>query len=272
MAEPDADARRAGVRRAPPPFKPVEVRAVEPVTPRLTRVTLTGPDLEGYDGRDPAASARLLLPEHRSGQLVMVQWNGNEFLLPDGRRPAIRTFTPLTFDAASRSLDLEIVLHGAGRASDWARAAEPGAPAALSGPGRGYKIDADAPAFFLAGDETALPAIGQLLGRLPAGTPVEVHIEIGAADARTALDTHPSASVAWHDSAPDEPPGSALVSAVRVAEIVDGARIWAAGEAAAMQRIRRHLFEEREIARPLTTVRGYWKHGRAGDNGGGGGD
>jgi NADPH-dependent ferric siderophore reductase len=63
-------------------------------------------------------------------------------------------------------------------------------------------------------------------------------------------------------------PGSALVAAVHAAEIVDGARVWAAGEAAAMQRIRRYLFEERGIARPLTTVRGYWKHGRAGDNDG----
>jgi NADPH-dependent ferric siderophore reductase len=41
--------------------------------------------------------------------------------------------------------------------------------------------------------------------------------------------------------------------------------VWAAGEAAAVQRIRRHLFEERSMARAHTTVRGYWKHGRAGD-------
>jgi NADPH-dependent ferric siderophore reductase len=31
-----------------------------------------------------------------------------------------------------------------------------------------------------------------------------------------------------------------------------------------MQRIRRHLFDERGVPRPDTTVRGYWKHGRAG--------
>jgi NADPH-dependent ferric siderophore reductase len=33
------------------------------------------------------------------------------------------------------------------------------------------------------------------------------------------------------------------------------------------QRIRRHLFEERGLPRPQATVRGYWKHGRAGDAG-----
>ena len=33
-----------------------------------------------------------------------------------------------------------------------------------------------------------------------------------------------------------------------------------------MQRIRRHVFEEREVARSRTSIRGYWKHGRAGES------
>jgi NADPH-dependent ferric siderophore reductase len=37
------------------------------------------------------------------------------------------------------------------------------------------------------------------------------------------------------------------------------------GEAAAMQRIRRHLFEDRGLPRSQASVRGYWKHGRSGD-------
>ena len=40
--------------------------------------------------------------------------------------------------------------------------------------------------------------------------------------------------------------------------------VWVAGEAAGVQRIRRHLFEERGLTRAQATVRGYWKHGRAG--------
>ena len=35
------------VRREPPRFRRVEVRRLEARTPRLTRVTLAGPDLEG---------------------------------------------------------------------------------------------------------------------------------------------------------------------------------------------------------------------------------
>ena len=136
------------------------------------RITLTGAELEGFAVDLPAASVRLLLPSPGSAQLVMPAWNGNEFLLPDGTRPAIRTFTPRRVDPDALELDLDVVLHGSGAASQWAEGAAAGAEAAISGPGRGYTIDAGAPAFVLAGDETAIPAMSQLLELLPAATPV----------------------------------------------------------------------------------------------------
>jgi NADPH-dependent ferric siderophore reductase len=240
------------------------VRRIGPVSPRLVRITLTGTELEGLTVDEPAASVRLLVPAPPNGALVVPEWNGNEFLLPDGRRPAIRTFTPRRVDPDALELDLEAVVHGNGAASNWAATAEPGAEAAISGPGRGYTVDRGAPAFLLAGDETAIPAISQLLEVLPPGTPVQVHIEAGRPDARVALPDHPRATVEWYDLAPGAPPGAALVAAVARAELAPGERVWVAGEAAAVQRIRRHLFDERAKPRAETTVRGYWKHGRAG--------
>lgn len=252
-------------RREPPRFRRVALRRVERVSPRMVRVTLAGPDLEGLTLEQPAASVRLLLPSPGAHELVMPSWNGNEFLLADGRRPAIRTFTPLRVDPEAFELDLEIVVHGGGVASEWAEEAEPGAPAAISGPGRGYAIAHDAPAFLLAGDETAIPAISQLLGSLPAVTPVQVHVEVAHPDARRNLPDHPRATVGWCDLPPGAPPGDALAAAVCGTDLAPGTRVWAAGEAAAVQRIRRHLFEDRGLARAQTSVRGYWKHGRTGD-------
>jgi NADPH-dependent ferric siderophore reductase len=230
----------------------------------MVRVTFGGPDLAALTAGHPAASVRLLLPSPGSKGLVVPNWNGNEFLLPDGRRPVIRTFTPRGVAAEPQQLDLEIVIHGDAPSSRWADAAEPGATAAISGPGRGYEIDPDAPAFLLAGDETAIPAISQLLGSLPPETPVQVHLEIAAPEARLPLPDHPRATVEWHDLPGGAPPGDALVAAVRGGELAPGTRVWVAGEAAAVQRIRRHLFEDRGLSRAHATVRGYWKHGRAG--------
>jgi NADPH-dependent ferric siderophore reductase len=240
----------------------------------MGRVTLAGDELRGLVVEQPAASVRVLLPV-RGGQLIIPAWTGNEFLLPDGRRPIIRTLTPRRVDSENRQLDVEIVIHDRGAASEWLLAARPGDPAAVSGPARGYGIDPDATDFYLAGDETALPAISQLLEALPAGKPVQAAIEIAVSEARLELPVRAGVGegammqVHWLEQPPGEPPGAALVAAVRQGRIGPGTSVWVAGEAAAVQQVRRHLFQERGLPRSQATVRGYWKHGRdagAGDD------
>jgi len=225
----------------------------------MIRVTFTGPELEGLVVTEPAASVRLLLPTPGTTELVMPAWNGNEFLLDDGSRPIVRTFTPRRVDPGMSELDLDMVVHTGGVASSWAVAAVPGAAAAVSGPGRGYTIDRDTDEYFLAGDETAIPAIGQLLDSLPNDVSVQVHIEIVDESGMVPIPDHPGAGVAWHRLGGGRSPGDALVTAVRAAQFGAGARVWSAGEAASMHRIRNHLFKERGLPRSQATVRGYWK-------------
>lgn len=261
MSPPEVDPRLARIRREPPTFRSVAVRSVAWLTPRMVRLTFSGPELEGLVIDEPAASVRLLLPSPGTDELVMPTWNGNEFLLDDGRRPIIRTFTPYRLDPDASELELWAVVHGIGPASEWAAAAVGGAPAAISGPGRGYTIDRNAPAFLVAGDETAIPAISQVLSELPQETPVQVHIEVAHPDARLELPAHPNATVAWWDLPDGDRAGDALVAAVTGTEIDPATVVWAAGEAAAVQRIRRFLFDELGMPRSQTTVRGYWKQG-----------
>ena len=163
------------------------------------------------------------------------------------------------------SLEVQVVVHDGGAASRWVTAAAPGDTAAMSGPGRGYPIDPDAAGFLLVGDETSIPAIGQLLEWMPPTIPVEVHIEVGRRQAELALPVRGATLITWHLRASGAPPGDTLVTAVVSSTIADGWRIWAAGEAAAMYRIRHHLFDGLGLSRARATVRGYWKHGRAGD-------
>lgn len=95
-------------RRQPPPFRRVAVRRVEHLSPRMVRVTLAGPDLEGLTVAHPAASVRLLLPPLGAREVVTPSWNGNEFRLPDERRPTIRTFTPRRVDPEAPELDAHL--------------------------------------------------------------------------------------------------------------------------------------------------------------------
>ena len=109
----------------------------------------------------------------------------------------------------------------------------------------------------LLGDETAIPAIEQLWV-IPASMEVDVHLEVEHPDARLVA----------------RPPGSdcgvasrrryrttrhLLRRAIAGTTVTGGTRVWAAGEAASMQAIRTHLFDERATPRSYTTIRGYWK-------------
>jgi NADPH-dependent ferric siderophore reductase len=257
------DPRRSPIRREPPRFRRAAVLRVESLSPRLQRVTLAGDELAGFTVDEPAASVRLLLPSPDAA-LVIPAWNGNEFLLPDGSRPVIRTLTPFRADPASGELDVCVVLHGQGMASTWAERCTPGDEVAVSGPGRGYEVDGRARRFLLAGDETALPALTQVLRALPAAATVTVHVEVANADAHIPMPPHRKVTIEWHELATGAAPGDAMVDAVQASEVTPEHRVWVAGEAAAVQRIRKHLFDTVGIARERTVVRGYWKHGRRG--------
>jgi NADPH-dependent ferric siderophore reductase len=235
----------------------------------MTRVTLSGPELVGFPVEDPAASVRLLVPD--GSGLVVPKWTGNEFLLPDGRRPALRTLTPRRTDPRRGELDVDVVIHEGGVLSEWASRVTPGEDAAISGPGRGYAIDPEAETYVLAGDETALPALSQLLEQLPPSATIAAHLEIAHSDARVELPAHAGATSAWHVLDAGSPPGDAMVAAVFAEPLVNNGdvRIWAAGEAAAVQRIRRELFTARGFPRARATIRGYWKFGRGADESGG---
>ncbi len=224
------------IRREPPAFQPAVISHRMLLTPRMMRVTLSG---VSFPTPEPAASCRVLLDPS-----VMPTWNGNEFLLPSGQRPAIRTLTPRF--VRDDSLDVDVVLHGDSPLTRWARTAS---SAAVAGFGRGYPVDESAPRFVVAGDETALPAISQLLSLITA--PFSAFVELGDPDGR-------------QDDLPIEwlAPGG-IADAVRGADVVPGTKVWAAGEAAVMQRVRKYLFEERGLPRGDAWVRGYWKVGRS---------
>lgn len=232
------------------------------LTPHLRRVVLGGPELAGFPPPMPAASIRLLLPADDSHTIVMPTWTGNQFELPDGRRAPIRTMTPRLVDMARQELTIDVALHERGKVSDWARRAEPGVIAAISGPARGVELAADTTSLLLAGDETALPAISQLLEVVPGHIAMTVHVEVSAPSARLTLPDRAATTVDWHVTASDATPGDGFAAAVEAtADLPD--ELWIAGEAAAVQRVRKHLYDDRGIPRSRVSAHGYWKHGRS---------
>ncbi len=245
------------LRREPPPLQPVEVLERVERSPRLLRITLIGDSLKTLEVDQPAASVRLLVPGPGDDELEMPTWDGNEFLLADGSRPLLRTFTPLRVDNDAGRMDLEIVRHDGGAVSRWAETASPGDPAAINGPGRGFDLPDGITRLLLLGDETAMPAVAQLMEWMPDEVETEAHVEVITHDAVVTMPD--DEAVTWHVC---EPPGAALVEVARsltAEDLPDTTHLWAAGEASAMQAIRNHLFDDLGLARSRATVRGYWK-------------
>ena len=190
----------------------------------------------------------------------MPTWNGNEFLFADGTRPPIRTLTPLRHDATAPT------------SSTWRSFATARARCRIGSTGRrraqvspcparaaAIVVDPHAPAFLIAGDESALPAITTLIPELPPAASVHVVVEVTDPIARLELPFHPRLTEQWCIATTGASSGDALHAALTSAAIEPDTRVWVAGEAAAMQRIRKHLFEVRSVPRDHAVVRGYWK-------------
>jgi NADPH-dependent ferric siderophore reductase len=215
------------------------VKSVQRLTPRMVRVTFSSAALAEFAWSGPASHIKLVFAD------------------------GTRTYTPRRFDAGTRELDVDFVLHGDGPASSWASQAAPGQELMIAGPGRSYVVDPGAPWYLLAGDDTAIPALCTIIESVPASIPVRALIEVVDEREPQALPGGANVSVQWLFRGPNAmQAGRLLEAAVRAAELPAGSgRIYVACESDAMRRIRRHLLQERGVDRAQLVTRGYWHLG-----------
>ncbi|MFJ2245583.1 siderophore-interacting protein [Streptomyces sp. NPDC087862] len=244
----------------------VRVVGVERITPRTARVTFTGDALAELMEDRPDQQMKLCfpregregvprLPEPDADDTYGMRWYEAYLAIPEPERPLLRSFTVRGYDRRRDVMRVDFVLHGDdGPAARWGRDARPGDVLGMVGPSSLYARPLPAADWLLfAGDETALPAIGTLLESLPAGARALVWAEVAdAAEERPLGD----ATVHWvHRDR-----GGSLVDAVRAARLPAGSgAAWLAGEAGAVRALRRHLVEERGLARKAVEFSGYWR-------------
>ena len=113
----------------------------------------------------------------------------------------------------------------------------------------------------LAGDETALPAIGALLEAAPAGKRVVAFVEVADTAEKQELPTAADVKVHWlHRNGTPAGASSVLVDALRAADLPTGpVYAWVAGEASGVREVRRHLVNERGVDKKQIAFTGYWR-------------
>ena len=250
-------------------LRTLEVRSVTALTPRVTRITLTGPSLAGFAPRGPAAHIKVFLPQPGETEVpATVPGPDGPIFPPDLPRPLSRTYTPRQFRPESLELDVDVVRHGDGPGSTWATRARPGDSVVIAGPGGGYQRPTEVERLIIAGDETSLPAIGTLLATLPPSVRADVFVEVHGRDEEQPLESAAQVTPQWlHRDDADRrgvAPGGLLEAAIRAATLPDGdGQVWIACEAQAMRRIRAYLLHERGLAPAALYTRGYWQAGEA---------
>jgi NADPH-dependent ferric siderophore reductase len=253
--------------RPRPNFRTVQVTRIDRLTPHLTRVTVAGPELEGYASNGPAEHIRVWFPQAGKDKPLLPEWTEHGPVMPDGEeRPVSRVYTPGRYDPRAQSLEIDFVIHdeGEGPGADWITNAAVGNTVTVTGPGGPYRGAAEASEFLLAGDHTALPAIATILDTLPAEARARVYVEVGAEAEKLPLASEAQVSVNWIIDGDSHPAGKALASALREVELPsDGGRVFVACEAGVMRDIRRHLLYERGLPKERLHSHGYWKHGEA---------
>jgi len=226
------------------------VVSVSRIAPRLVSVWVGGDGLEAFADAAPTSHLKVFLPAP-----------GQDFSIEDGSPPpVVRTYTPRRYDAATGTLEIQFVLHGAGPASEWAERASVGDKLAVAGPGGRFSLDTSVAEWWIAADESAIPALGTLLEALPSHNTARVHVEVAGPDDEIKLTSPAKTSITWHHRRPNAW-GVTLLDAAGVDGIDRNARVWVACEAAAMRAIRRRFVAERPMPLSALVTRGYWRVG-----------
>lgn len=304
---------------SPGGFRPYRtcVASRRELSPTFVRLVLTGEDLDlfGTDGLDQRI--KLLFADER-GRFVDLgiddpeamaagDWYRRWLAAPVDRRNPMRTYTVRSVDPAHRELTIDFAVHGVtGPGSSFAATARPGDELVVVGPdsrspqsaiGIDFRPGA-AHRILLAGDETAVPAIGAILERLASradGVRVQAFLEVpdgadvldlslgdgieatwmmrGGTHGRCLVDavsafclTHPEFLGARPASA--SPLEDVDIDATLLWEVPDDDTradfyAWVAGEAGTVKALRRMLVQDRGIDRKQVAFMGYWRRGRA---------
>lgn len=250
--------------REMPNFRVLRVVRAVPVTPHMRRLTLTGADIARFDAA--AIHVRLVIPEPgQPPSWPTLGANGRPAWAKDTVRPALRTYTLRRVDLAAREIDVDFVVHGdAGPGTRFARRAAAGDPVGMIGPGGGAAPVAAWNLFV--GDETALPAIGRMLERLPATARGLALIEVADAAERQELVHPPGVELRWlcRDGIPAGQ-SELLRDAALAVPLPDTPDLfaWAGCEFATFRALRTHWRDVWKLERDQHLAVSYWRHGTA---------
>lgn len=241
------------------------VSAVQRVIPNMVRITLTGPELDGFVSAGPSDHLKVFFPDPATGILTLPE------VAPDGMRRGAegvvisRDYTPRalrTRSSGTLELDIDFVTHGADApASAWAELATVGDELGIAGPRGSRLAPVGIQRLLVVADETALPATSRWLDLLPAGVPVTALFHVADERAEGYFDESAAARMdaEWITHADGH---AQLEESLRSLGRIDAETfVFLAGEADILVPLRRYLRHELFLPAEQVSASGYWRRG-----------
>ncbi|AZK97644.1 MULTISPECIES: siderophore-interacting protein [Streptomyces] len=257
------------------------IRTVRRLSPGFVRLTLTGPGLAAFAPYGLDQRVKLLVPNggypavFDEDLLTEARWRRRWRDLPAAERPVMRSYTTSGVRPGLREVDLDFYAHTRpGPASAWALSAREGERVLLSGPDarRGkpsYGVQWEpgpATRVLIAGDETAFPAIRNIVSTLGGSVGADIFLEVGdGADAVAACEGLDGRSPTVRRRTAGDPSGPLFGEidawirsyGAEAAALGTGFYAWLATESTRVARLRDRL-RDAGIASDRLHAQGYW--------------
>lgn len=244
-------------------LRQLTVSAITDITPAMRRIRLTG-DMAGFASLGHADHIKVFLyPQGVEPTLVSLPEGGIDF--GPGERPQMRDYTPRHWSVQDGWLDIDFALHGDGPAAGWAASARLGDSLLIGGPRGSMVVPATFDWYLLAGDDTALPALGRRIEELPKGATIVAIIEVDGPRDEQQFVTQAELSLHYVHRAGQAPGSTTLIlDALASLPLPAGTGYaFVAGEVAMSRAVRDHLVAARGFDPAYVKAAGYWQIGVA---------
>ena len=237
------------------------VVTTEWLTPTLVRVVLGGEGLAGFPVPDDTDTyVNVAIPPADAPYDAVFSPADVRESHPKDVWPARRRYTVRGWDAGTGLLTLDFVVHGHGAGGPWAASAAPGDVLVFEGPGSGFHPDPSADWHLLVGDESALPAIAVSLEAIPAGSRAVVRLVCDGPEFEVLLSCPGELDLVWLHRTGTAGDADLLADAVAEVSFPTGrVHAFVHGEADEIRAIRRHLINDRGVARADMSCSPYWR-------------
>ncbi|MEM8685920.1 MAG: siderophore-interacting protein [Pseudomonadota bacterium] len=241
----------------PPNGRLVTVIDAARINSQFARLVVRGDNLEAFASK--GLHFRLGIPPRRQPPVWPYISNAGRTVWPDGEdKLHTPAYTTVDMDSDEGWLAFDIYLHGNGTTCDWAegllRGTETRRTVYLSGPGGGWFPVADK--IILAGDETALPAIGRILENRQSYAQTRTYIELRNADVIAELKPTLPQDVELLDRSKGEAAASIFQSLKP--EDIEGTFLWFGGEKSEATRLRSLVRNVWDLPKKQHYIGAYW--------------